>query len=290
MIGQGIVGGLLGRALDVRATTRHPELVSAQADAAFEVFEAEGGDLAGLVAGYGAGDTVVNSLGLIKQYIREDDLADRRSAIAINADFPHALAALAAERGFRVIHVTTDCVYSGRRGNYVETDAHDATDAYGKSKSLGEVPAPGVLNLRTSVIGPELRGFRSLLHWVLDHKPESSFDGYTDHRWNGLTSQAFGRIVAGIVVSDHPLEGTVHLMPTDSVTKFELSSMILDAFGRTDVTVRPKATGHPVDRVLSTADPDTNARLWRDAGYDAVPSVHRMVLDLPTTSRPYGVK
>jgi dTDP-4-dehydrorhamnose reductase len=80
------------------------------------------GNLARLVADRGSGNLVVNCVGLIKQYIRDEDLGDRRRAIAVNADFPHALAEFASAQGFRIIHITTDCVFSGGRGSYVETD------------------------------------------------------------------------------------------------------------------------------------------------------------------------
>ena len=290
MIGHGVVTSFLERGLDVRATTRHPELVPEHEASLFEEFEVADGDLARLVAGYGSGDFVINCAGLIKQYIRDEDLGDRRRAIAVNADFPHALAELASAQGFRIIHITTDCVFSGGRGSYVETDRHDATDVYGKSKSLGEVPGPGIVNLRCSVIGPELRGFKSLLHWVLGHDSGETFGGYTDHDWNGVTAKAFGRIVSGIIATANPVSGTVHVVPADAVNKYELSRMILETFGRRDVSVLPKETGTPVNRVLSTVHPGVNARLWADAGYEAIPSIEQLVQGLSTSREPYRGK
>jgi dTDP-4-dehydrorhamnose reductase len=290
MIGHGVVASFLERGLDVRATTRHPELVPEHEASLFEEFEVADGNLARLVAGYGSGDFVVNCVGLIKQYIRDEDLGDRRRAIAVNADFPHALAEFASAQGFRIIHITTDCVFSGGRGSYVETDRHDATHVYGKSKSLGEVPGLGIVNLRCSVIGQEMRGFKSLLHWVLGHDSGETFGGYTDHKWNGVTAMAFGRIVAGIIATANPVFGTVHVVPADSVNKYELSRMILERYGRRDVTVLPKETGTPVNRVLSTVHPVVNARLWADAGYAAVPSIEQLVQGLPTSREPYRGK
>jgi dTDP-4-dehydrorhamnose reductase len=290
MIGHGVVTSFLERGLDVRATTRHPELVPEHEASLFGKFEIVDGDLARLLAGYGSGDFVVNCAGLIKQYIHDEDLGDRRRAIAVNADFPHALAEFASAQGFRIIHITTDCVFSGGRGSYVETDRHDATDVYGKTKSLGEVPGPGIVNLRCSVIGQEMRGFKSLLHWVLAHQSEDTFGGYTDHDWNGVTAKAFGRIVAGIIATANPVSGTVHVVPADSVNKYELSRMILETFGRRDVSVLPKETGSPVNRVLSTIDPGVNARLWADAGYEAIPSIEQLVQGLSTSREPYRGK
>jgi dTDP-4-dehydrorhamnose reductase len=290
MIGSGVVASFLERGLDVRATTRHAELVPEHERSLFDEFEVANGNLATLVAGYGTGDFVVNCAGLIKQYIRDEDLGDRRRAIAVNADFPHALAEFASAQGFRIVHITTDCVFSGGQGSYVETDRHDATDVYGKSKSLGEVPGPGVVNLRCSVIGQEMRGFKSLLQWVLGHESGDTFGGYTDHEWNGVTAMAFGRIVAGIVATASPISGTMHIVPADSVNKYELARMILEAYGRRDVSVQPKETGTPVNRVLSTLDPGVNARLWANAGYGAIPSIEQLVRELPLSREPYRGK
>jgi dTDP-4-dehydrorhamnose reductase len=280
MIGNGVVGAFLDRGIDVRATTRHPDLVPSNVRPVFRVFDAGGDDLRGLVEGYGPGDYVINCAGLIKQHIRDDDLDARREAIAINSEFPHRLARRAVDQGFRVIHVTTDCVFSGSRGGYIETDPHDATDVYGTSKSLGEVPCPNVLNVRCSAIGIELREFKSLLSWVLSHEAGSTFSGYTDHEWNGVTAPAFGQVIAGVVATGNPISGTIHLIPSDFVSKYELSSMILEAFDRRDVSVVPTVTGGVVNRVLSTVDPDTNARLWADTTYEEPPSIAQMVEDL----------
>jgi dTDP-4-dehydrorhamnose reductase len=290
MIGHGVVTSFLERGVDVRATTRHPQLVPEHEASLFEEFEVVDGNLARLVAGYGSGDFVINCVGLIKQYIRDEDLGDRRRAIAVNADFPHALAEFASAQGFRIIHITTDCVFSGGRGSYVETDRHDATDVYGKSKSLGEVPGLGIVNLRCSVIGQEMRGFKSLLHWVLGHDSGETFGGYRDHEWNGVTAMAFGRIVAGIIATANPVSGTVHIVPADSVNKYELSRIILETYGRRDVSVLPKETGSPVNRVLGTVHPVVNARLWADAGYEAIPSIEQLVQGLPTSREPYRGK
>lgn len=290
LLGHGVVASFLDRGLDVRATTRHPELVPDDKASLFEEFGVADGDLGKLVAGYGSGDFVVNCVGLIKPYIRDEDLGDRRRAIAVNADFPHALAEFASAQGFRVIHITTDCVFSGGRGSYLETDRHDATDVYGMSKSLGEVPGPGIVNLRCSVIGQEMRGFKSLLQWVLGHASGETFRGYTDHQWNGVTAMAFGRIIAGIVATGNPVSGTVHVVPADSVNKYELSAMILEAYGRGDVSVLPYETGTMVNRVLGTVNADVNARLWADAGYGAIPAIEQLVHEMPTTREPYRGK
>ncbi len=283
MIGYGVVRELSARGLPFAATTRHSDIVPEGFAENFTRFDAATSDLSALVKQLGPGDYVVNTLGLIKQYISDTDLDQRSEALLANVELPTRLAAHAHEQGFRVINITTDCVYSGARGEYLEGDVHDPVDVYGATKSLGEIPSELVLNIRCSVIGPELRGFRSLLHWVLDHAPGETFRGFTDHRWNGVTSSAFGKVVVGLVQRASEASGTVHLIPADTVTKFELSEMILREFGRQGIVVESFETGNAVDRVLATSSPDTNLRFWRDAGYSAVPSVGQLVAELAQT-------
>lgn len=281
MIGQGVVRALTAKGLDVAGTTRRLPAPAAAAPGHYVEFAFGRDSLSDLLAGYGPGDTVVNCLGVTKQVIDESNLETRRLAIAINADFPHVIASLSEQQGFRVIHVTTDCVFSGTRGGYSETDPHDATDLYGMTKSIGEVPAPTVANLRCSVVGEEIRGGHSLLSWVLSHEPGSSLSGYTLHRWNGVTAPALGRIVAGAIAERRELAGTIHILPNDAVNKAELAQMMLDAYARPDVTVVPGVSGAVVDRTLTTVDPQRNGRLWADAGYASVPSIGQLVAELP---------
>ncbi len=280
MIGLGVLRHLSELGIEVAGTSRDPQASPPELRDRLIRFRLGVDDLAAVLAPYGPGDLVVNSLGLIKHHIDDDSAADRRAAVAVNSAFPYELAALAEERGFRVIQIVTDCVFSGTTGGYSEESHHDAYDVYGHSKSLGEVPSASVLNLRCSVIGPELDSHVNLLEWVLFHEPGSSFSGYTDHRWNGITTQAFARIVAGILTSENPLSGTVHVVPADQVDKSLLSTLILDAFGRRGITVEPRETGSPVDRTLCTVEGPRNARLWRDAGYPSIPRISEMVRDL----------
>ncbi|MFC5503397.1 sugar nucleotide-binding protein [Lysinimonas soli] len=280
MIGLGLMRHLATLGIEVAGTSREPQGAPPELRDRLVRFRLGADDLAEVLAPYGPGDLVVNSLGLIKHHIDDNSAADRRAAIAVNSAFPYALAALAEERGFRVIQIVTDCVFSGTTGGYSEQSHHDAFDVYGHSKSLGEVPSPNVLNLRCSVIGPELDSHVNLLEWVLSHPSGSTFSGYTDHTWNGVTTLAFARIVAGVLLSDEPLAGTVHVVPADHVNKSELSSMILRAYGREGVTVEPRQTGTPVDRTLTTIDPARNERLWRHAGYPTIPRIVEMVSEL----------
>lgn len=283
-VGSAVVRALLEKGLSVMATTRALREAPASVRSHFVEYDVERDNLEELLAGYGDGDFVVNCIGIIKPYIHDGDERERLRALKVNSCFPYDLARLAEAQNFRVIQIATDCVYAGSKGLYDENDPHDATDVYGKTKSLGEVPHPRFLKLRCSIIGPELKSRRSLLEWVLAHESGSIFTGFTDHLWNGVTTQAFGHIVGGIILTDNDIHGTFHVVPSQVVTKHELSKMILRAYGRTGVTVVPTETGVPVDRSLSTLYPAVNARLWTDAGYPSIPSVEQLVDGLVTTS------
>lgn len=275
MIGAGVVQALTNAGVEVIKTSRTPS------DARTVKFEAATDSIEDLLDDLTVGDFVFNGIGLIKQRIDEDSLADRRRAIAFNADFPHRLAAAAEVRGIRVIQVATDCVYEGKSGNYIESSNHDASDVYGKTKSLGEVPSTAVMHLRCSVIGPETGASLSLFEWVRKQPENASLTGYTDHLWNGVTSEAFGKIVAGVVIGDQFKPGLQHLVTDGLISKADLVRAIAARCGRYDIRVTDATTAKPVNRTLATENAERNLALWRAAGYQQIPSVEQLVGEMP---------
>lgn len=235
-----------------------------------------------LASGLTSQDFLVNCVGLTKAHINETDVSTVERAARLNILFPIALARAAERIGVRIIQVATDCVFAGKDGDYTEACAHDAHDIYGKSKSIGEVRSENVLHLRCSLVGPELHGRKSLLfEWVRSLERGAIVDGYTDHKWNGLTSQAFGAIVAGIVKSGTFFSGVQHLVPADSLTKHELVRMELDLLGRHDVTVNETITGDIVDRTLRTQTPQQNELMFKLGGFNVRPTIREMMEELP---------
>jgi len=166
---------------------------------------------------------VINAIGIVKQ---RDDADDRRLAIEINALLPHRLATLCRERGARLIHVSTDCVFSGSRGLYRETDNADAEDVYGRTKFLGEVVAPGCLTLRTSIIGRELSRKRGLLEWLMAQHGE--IRGFTRAVFSGLTTHEFGRVIRMLVEWKPEAHGLYHVA-SQPIDKFSLLMAIKKA-------------------------------------------------------------
>ena len=222
-------------------------------------------------------DYIVNAIGVIKPRINEKSAESVMNAVGVNAMFPGELAEYASKTGAKVIQIATDCVYSGTRGSYVESDAHDPLDVYGKTKSLGEVPSPVVMHIRASIIGPEQGRATSLWEWVRKQPPRAEVNGYLNHHWNGVTTDAFADVCAGVIKNNRFVSGVIHLVPQDVVTKFELVRLIADRSGRHDLAVLPTSPGSAVNRTLSTENDEINRALWSDSSYGSRPSIAKMI-------------
>jgi len=171
-------------------------------------------------------DVVVNCIGLTKHHKEAEDL---QLALPLNALLPHRMADLCAVAGARLIHVSTDCVFAGTKGNYAETDAPDAVDVYGKSKHLGEVDYPHAVTLRTSTIGHELQSAYGLLEWFLAQ--QASCKGFNRAIFSGLPNTEFARVVRDVVIPRPDLHGLYHL-GAEPIGKFELLKLIAKVYGK----------------------------------------------------------
>jgi dTDP-4-dehydrorhamnose reductase len=171
-------------------------------------------------------DAVVNCAGLTKH---KPDAEDPQISIPINTLMPHRLAGLCKLAGARLIHVSTDCVFSGEKGRYSEDDFTDARDVYGKSKALGELGYPHTVTLRTSTIGHELRSTFGLLDWFLSQ--EGSCKGYTRAIFSGLPTVVFAQVVRDVVIPHAELSGLYHVA-AKPIDKFSLLKLIADVYGK----------------------------------------------------------
>lgn len=224
-------------------------------------------------------DWIVNCIGIIKPYIDEKSAPSIGNAIKINSQFPFILASAAKDHNAKIIQIATDCVYSGKSGKYKEHDLHDATDVYGKTKSLGEVPGPQTLHLRASIIGPEIGRSTSLLEWFRNQPIGATVNGFTDHLWNGVTTYHFGRVVKGIIDGAIGEFGTVHLIPKDIITKAELLRIFAETYKRDDIKINDVLSSNTIDRTLATENAELSNRLWKLAGFENPPSIREMVLE-----------
>ena len=200
---------------------------------------------------------VVNCIGLIKQLA---DANDPLQALPINAMLPHRLARLCELGDARLIHVSTDCVFAGTKGNYRESDPADATDLYGRSKHLGEVTYPHTITLRTSIIGHELSSSHALLGWFLAQ--EGHVKGYTKAIFSGLPTAELARVIREVVLPMPELSGLYHVASAP-ISKYDLLKQIADVYGKKIKIIADDAL--VIDRSL-------NAERFRDAtGYVAPP-------------------
>lgn len=193
-------------------------------------------------------DVVVNCVGLVKQLA---DAEDPLRAIPVNALLPHRLAALCTLADARLIHISTDCVFSGDRGDYRETDVPDVRDLYGRSKLLGESSATNVVTLRTSLIGHELQGAHGLIGWFLLQKGRC--EGYTRAIFSGLPTVELARIVRDTVIPRPDISGVYHVA-AQPIAKYDLLKLVADVYSKTIEIV-------PSERVV--IDRSLNAERFR---------------------------
>jgi len=169
-------------------------------------------------------DVVINCIGLVKQLEEADDPL---VAIPINSLLPHRLARLCGAAGARLVHISTDCIFSGAKGMYTEADVSDATDLYGRSKYLGEVDYPHAITLRTSIIGHELKSEHSLVGWFLAQ--QGSVKGFGRAIFSGLPTVELARVIRDHVIPHPELHG-VHHVSADPINKFDLLTLMSNVY------------------------------------------------------------
>jgi dTDP-4-dehydrorhamnose reductase len=171
-------------------------------------------------------ELIINCIGIVKQ---DASARDPIASITVNSLFPHRLARLSEQVSARMIHLSTDCVFSGRKGNYAEADSPDAEDLYGRSKLLGEVFGSGQLTIRTSMIGRELTGAHGLLEWFLSQSGRDVI-GFKRAVFSGLTTSALAVVIGEIIEHHSELNGLWHLA-ADPISKFDLLTLVKQTYG-----------------------------------------------------------
>ena len=171
-------------------------------------------------------DVVINCIGVVKQRVHRttDD-----EMIEINARFPHKLSDICAALGTRLIHISTDCVFSGNKGDYVETDTPDPVDIYGSSKLAGEIVDAHNLTIRTSHVGRELTNFTSLFEWILKNRGKQVV-GYSNAIYSGLTTYSLAVVINSMLATGVNIGGLVHVA-SKSLSKFQLITELNSRLG-----------------------------------------------------------
>lgn len=188
-------------------------------------------------------DYLINCVGIIKPYIDKD----MKDSVYVNSLFPHKLANFCESRNIKMLHITTDCVFTGKEGKYTEDSLHDCTDIYGKSKSLGE--PKNCMVIRTSIIGEEIHKNASLIEWVKSMK-NKKVNGFTNHLWNGVTTKHYAEICEKIILQDMYEKSLFHVH-SDDVTKLEMLKMISSKF-HLNLEIQPTEAKEFCDRTLRT--------------------------------------
>jgi dTDP-4-dehydrorhamnose reductase len=207
-------------------------------------------------------EVIVNCIGILIKGSSENP----KNSILINAYFPHWLVSVADEIGSKVIHISTDCVFSGKKGNYEEADFRDADDMYGRSKALGEIFSDKHLTLRTSIIGPELKvDGEGLFHWFFSQIGEVR--GFTDAYWGGVTTLELAKAIRYSI--ENNLKGILHVTNGEKISKFDLLNLLKEIWDIKKIEVL-QYPGKSIDKSL-----------MRSNRVDFhIPIYHNMLVDL----------
>jgi dTDP-4-dehydrorhamnose reductase len=201
---------------------------------------------------------IINCIGITKPFSKDKDPEGVKRAILINADFPWKLASYSKNHDIKVIQIGTDCVYSGKKGSYLEDEPHDPLDVYGKSKSLGEVFDGSALIIRSSIIGPEFKKETSfLLEWFTSQPNRGTIGGFEHHIWNGVTTLQFSEICEKIIESNIfnklvEISYVHHFVPNATVNKFQLMKIFNESFEKELNINRINIPEQKIDRSLAT--------------------------------------
>lgn len=187
-------------------------------------------------------DFVINCIGILNK-----DAEDNPSkAIWFNSYFPHFLEEITKDTRSKVLHISTDCVFNGKKGQYKEDDFKDGEGFYAQSKALGEIINNKDLTIRTSIIGPELnKNGIGLFHWFMNQSGEIS--GYTSAIWSGVTTFELAKAIEYVI--ENPIKGLVHLTNGISINKYDLLTIFKEVWAKNQITVNPY-NGKVVDKSL----------------------------------------
>jgi dTDP-4-dehydrorhamnose reductase len=259
----------------VRTASLHAQFRTTYPTVNWTIFD--GGDCDLRLAALDGQDWIINAIGITKPLIREDHPEEIQRALRVNSLLPHEIGQHALNSGVRVLQIATDCVYSGLKGAYMESDLQDALDVYGKTKSLGEAYHRNVHHLRCSIIGPEPKDYKFLIEWFRRQPRGAQLNGYTNHNWNGVTTLQFARLCQGIIARDLELPHVQHVVPTGVMTKAQMLHEFAAAYDRPDIRIADVKAKSVIDRTLATRNDALNRKLWEAAGYPQPPTVAEMI-------------
>jgi dTDP-4-dehydrorhamnose reductase len=232
MLGYSVFKTCIHRKIDVKAIVRNDYplrevLGTSVADYTFSIDDVKcTAELEKIILFYRP-DYLINCVGIVKQSTLSQDYYE---SIAINSLLPHQLEKMGQQFGFRLIHISTDCVFNGRKGMYTENDISDAEDLYGRTKFLGEVGYGRGITIRTSIVGHEIRGqHHGLIDWFLAQHGE--VEGYTKAIFSGLTTAELSKVILDIVIPAD-LPAGVYQVAAQSISKYELLQLVAKVYNK----------------------------------------------------------
>ncbi len=195
-------------------------------------------------------DYVINCIGILNRDAEDNP----ENSILLNSYFPHYLAKIGKEMDFKLIHVSTDCVFDGKKGNYTESSLKDGQGFYAETKALGEVIYGNNLTIRTSIIGPELKeNGIGLFHWFMLQK--GTIKGYTNAYWTGITTIELAKVIIAAIEAD--ITGLHHVVNNGKINKYDLVTLFKNVFKKENIIIEP-FDEYKIDKSLIKTNDDFN--------------------------------
>ena len=221
---------------------------------------------------------VVNCIGLIPQKVTHlSGYQITKKMILLNSLLPRELTRFAQENEFQLIQIRTDCVFSGRKGNYSEKSRRVPNSVYGISKFMGEARGQNQNHIRTSIIGHKPLDSHSLFGWFKNLPESAVISGFTNHLWNGVPTSVFARLSSALIAFPQKTSLEAHLVPSGWMSKYDLLVLFQAILNRHDVKIVPVQTSTRIDRRLSTIDTSINEHLWQLAGFQSAPDIRELI-------------
>lgn len=222
-------------------------------------------------------DYIINCIGLLKSKISKNTQENKKQFFKINSSFPIYLSK--KFKNSKIIHISTDGIFNGAKGNYIEIDKPTANDIYGLSKRKGEISKKNVMNIRCSIIGLERGTNYSILSWFIKNKSKK-LNGYNDQFWNGITTHALSKICIGIIEKNLFKNGLYHIFSKKKVSKYKLLCIFNKFLISKKKIILSVNSCNPIDMTLSTMNKKYILNIWKSSGYKSNPTIENLIKEL----------
>ena len=220
---------------------------------------------------------IINCIGLIKPKISINSSQSNVECLKINSILPIYLSN--NFKNSKIIHFSSDGVFNGSKGRYLENDKPSSTDIYGVSKSMGEIVKKNVMNIRCSIIGFEKKTNYSILNWFLNVNSKK-IKGYKDQFWNGVTTLALSKLCVGIINAKLFRNGLFHIFSKNKVSKYELLCIFNKYLNNNSKKIKSVSSGNPVNMTLASVHKKYILKIWKSSGYKSHPTIDYLIKEL----------